>query len=186
MKVILILGWIIYSYLWISPTFKKQRLAILEARPNPLGFRGGIFWIAVLASVPMSANLGPGLFSTSNLYIEFTAIAIFGAGLSLAVISKRTLGKFWAPKPTIFRDHKIITSGPYAIVRHPIYLGQFIMAIGSGLISNNALSLLFFAICLFSYNLSRAREEERLLSEYLKDYKPYQLDTPMFFPLRKQ
>lgn len=49
--------------------------------------------------------------------------AVTLAGLLFAVWARAHLGRNWSRSVTIKQDHEMITSGPYAVVRHPIYTG---------------------------------------------------------------
>ncbi|MGC1817052.1 MAG: isoprenylcysteine carboxylmethyltransferase family protein [Casimicrobiaceae bacterium] len=56
-----------------------------------------------------------------------------GGGLLFAVWARLHLGKNWSGTVTIKKDHQLVTSGPYAIVRHPIYTGLLLAFLGSAL-----------------------------------------------------
>jgi protein-S-isoprenylcysteine O-methyltransferase Ste14 len=70
------------------------------------------------------------------------------------------------------RGHTVITTGPYALVRHPMYLGTFLVAAGSGL----ALGSWWAALVLtpiFPIFVRRTRIEDRMLHEELQGYAQY-------------
>jgi len=60
------------------------------------------------------------------------AAAITAAGLAFTVWARRHLGRNWSATVTIKQDHELIDSGPYALVRHPIYTGLLLAIAGSG------------------------------------------------------
>jgi protein-S-isoprenylcysteine O-methyltransferase Ste14 len=55
------------------------------------------------------------------------------AGLSFTVWARRHLATNWSADVTLKADHELITSGPYALVRHPIYTGLLVGFVGSAL-----------------------------------------------------
>ena len=57
--------------------------------------------------------------------------AVTACGLLFSVWARRYLGKNWSQAITIKEDHELITSGPYAQVRHPIYTGLLLAFVGS-------------------------------------------------------
>ncbi|EKM50778.1 uncharacterized protein PHACADRAFT_264260 [Phanerochaete carnosa HHB-10118-sp] len=59
---------------------------------------------------------------------------LLGAGAALRLLCYRTLGKFFTWRLAIRRDHELVTSGPYAFVRHPGYLGNIMIAAGAILV----------------------------------------------------
>jgi len=85
----------------------------------------------------------------------------------------------------LFAGHKLVTSGPFAIVRHPMYTGIFLAALGSLLIYSTWTTLLF---ALFAPMFSiRARREERALAiEFGEKWKEYCQRVPPFVPKLKR
>ncbi|EKM50766.1 uncharacterized protein PHACADRAFT_153017 [Phanerochaete carnosa HHB-10118-sp] len=59
---------------------------------------------------------------------------LLGAGGALRLLCYRTLGKFFTWRLAVRRDHELVTSGPYAFVRHPSYLGNVLISVGAILV----------------------------------------------------
>lgn len=77
----------------------------------------------------------------------------------------RTLGKEWSLTARVVEGHKLVTHGPYSIVRNPIYTGMLGMLLASGLAVSHWIGL-GLAIVVFAIGtLIRVRSEERLLRE---------------------
>jgi len=76
---------------------------------------------------------------------------------------------------------RLVTSGPYAIVRHPLYLGEIVALMGVALqyLSAWALLLLFLQ---FFFQLQRIRNEDRLLSQAFPEYRAYMAKTACLVP----
>lgn len=72
----------------------------------------------------------------------------------------------------IHEDQKVITTGPYALVRHPMYMGGIIMSIGIPLTLGSLISLIPVLFVLFIYAV-RIRKEEQMLLRDLKGYDEY-------------
>jgi len=95
------------------------------------------------------------------------------SGLGFSVWARSKLGRNWSQEVTIKDDHQLITDGPYALVRHPIYTGLIFGFIGSsialgeirGLISD----LLVFAVLLYKLKL----EDKWLMEQFGDPYKRY-------------
>ncbi|WP_149762256.1 methyltransferase [Mesorhizobium albiziae] len=88
-------------------------------------------------------------------------------GAALVPRSRAELGPAWSLVPRTNQSTGIVTTGPYRLVRHPIYLGLALLAIGEGLAfgSRPALSILLFGIVpTFAW---RARAERNCLAVHL-------------------
>jgi len=109
-----------------------------------------------------------------ELLIAVFAIALGVGSVVMVYRAVSTLGKQWAYAARIVEGHKLITGGPYRIVRHPIYAGMFGLLIASGLALGHWGRLLA-AIALFLIGtLIRTNAEERLLREtFGKEYDDY-------------
>lgn len=85
----------------------------------------------------------------------------------------------------LFADHQLVTSGPFAIVRHPMYTGIFLAALGSLLIYPTWTTLLF--VFFAPLTSVRARREERALAiEFGEQWREYCNRVPAFFPRLKR
>ena len=79
---------------------------------------------------------------------------------------------FTAATIAVTVDQKVVSTGPYAIVRHPMYSGALIMLFGTSLALGSWWGLLMFIPMIFTIAW-RARDEERFLVENLQGYKEY-------------
>lgn len=114
---------------------------------------------------------------------------LYFPGLLFLLWARLTLGKNYFVSTgfgaQLFKDHQLITNGPYAIVRHPMYVGLFLAAIGSLLIYFTWTTVYF--ACFAPLTGIRAQREEFALSqEFGEQWKEYCKRVPMFIPkLRK-
>lgn len=110
---------------------------------------------------------------------------VYFPGLAFVLWGRLTLGKMYFVSTgfgaQLFDNHRLITSGPYAIVRHPMYAGLIIAAVGSLLIYQTWTTTLFAFFAPFL--LLRARREEHVLSVELGEHwQRYCRHVPAFFP----
>lgn len=139
-----------------------------------------------LAALLMIMPTGPGwlgqrMFSGSwALYWSGVLITAFGLGFS--VWARRILGRNWSGTVTLKTDHELIQTGPYRLVRHPIYTGILLGFLGSAIARNEWRGLI--ALLLVSVALWRKlRMEERWLSELFGDrYAQYRESTWALIP----
>jgi protein-S-isoprenylcysteine O-methyltransferase Ste14 len=128
------------------------------------------------------------IFSNSPAGFMALLLALSGsllalAGASLVVISHAELGAAWSFAPIADQSTGIVTNGPYRLVRHPIYLGLAVLAVGEAL-AFGSWPALFIALSGIVPTLAwRARAEEKLLSRtFGESYKVYRQRTKMIVP----
>jgi protein-S-isoprenylcysteine O-methyltransferase Ste14 len=117
-------------------------------------------------------------------------IALAAAAVALALASDlwcmraiQVLGKQWTYEARVIKGHELITSGPYAVVRNPIYLGMFGLMVATGLVFTTWWALLAAIVVFLIGNQVRIRAEERLLREtFGSQFDDYASRVPAFFP----
>jgi len=98
--------------------------------------------------------------------------AITAGGLGFSIWARLFLGKNWSQAVTIKADHKLITSGPYALVRHPIYTGLLFGIAGTALALGRWRGVIA-VLLVFTVLLHKLRMEEKWLAEQFGE--PYKL-----------
>ncbi|MCX5748690.1 MAG: isoprenylcysteine carboxylmethyltransferase family protein [Candidatus Saganbacteria bacterium] len=76
----------------------------------------------------------------------------------------------------------VIRQGPFAYVRHPIYLGSILLYAGLSIITFSMASFFLTAVAAVWYNYAAAYEEKLLLNKYGKDYSEYMEQVPRWMP----
>jgi protein-S-isoprenylcysteine O-methyltransferase Ste14 len=116
------------------------------------------------------------------------ALAIAGAfvslaGAALAAWAKARLGRLFTAHLGVKENHTLVTDGPYAIVRHPIYLGISLFALGTAAVWNSLAFVVLtvgLAIC-FAVQL---RIEERIFAAHFGSaYEEYRHRVPALLPI---
>ena len=84
---------------------------------------------------------------------------------------------------TVHKDQSLAVSGPYAHVRHPLYLGSFLIGFGLVVAGGRWVFLpLFLGVFLWAYGRTVVEEERRLQLRFGEPYRRYQADVPAFLP----
>lgn len=107
--------------------------------------------------------------------------ALCAGGVGLAILARLYLGRNWGMPMSRKEEPELVTAGPYAVIRHPIYTGILIAILGSAI----GLSILWmFPLVLAApYFIYSARREERLMIEQFPDqYPAYMRRTRMLLP----
>jgi protein-S-isoprenylcysteine O-methyltransferase Ste14 len=113
-----------------------------------------------------------------------TGSAVGLVGICLATSGIRHLGKQWQMRAAINDDHELITSGPYQIVRHPIYASMLAMLVMSALLLGR-LPWWPMGIALFLVGIEiRIHAEERLLRDcFGPSFEAWKAKVPAYLPL---
>ena len=114
---------------------------------------------------------------------------LFFSGLGLILWGRLTLGKLYNASTSLgaslFIDHQLITTGPFAFVRHPMYFGILLTGMG-GILLYRTWTMVFFAANFLGLIVRAKREEEALAKEFDKQWQTYSSRVPAFLPgLRK-
>ncbi|KLU24581.1 isoprenylcysteine carboxyl methyltransferase [Caballeronia mineralivorans PML1(12)] len=113
---------------------------------------------------------------------QWLGLAVVVAGLSFSVWGRRHLGSNWSVSVTLKDGHELVRSGPYALVRHPIYSGCLLAIAGSALVCAEPRGVIGFAL-IFASLAYKVRVEERWLSEYFGDpYRTYRREVRALVP----
>jgi protein-S-isoprenylcysteine O-methyltransferase Ste14 len=113
------------------------------------------------------------------------ALAGFGlviAGLAFSAWARDLLGRNWSGRVIIQDSHQLITRGPYAYVRHPLYSGIVAAIAGTTLIVADTGAIIGFFFALAFFWLKASREERLLESEFGGAYTAYRAHTGGLFP----
>lgn len=137
--------------------------------------------VCVLLWRPIIASLPGGL---RWLFLAAGGLLYF-AGLWFIIWGRIALGKYHNVSSSmgvqLFEGHKLITSGPFAIVRNPMYFGFLVMITG-GLLLYRTWTVVLIALC-WPVFLKRARVEEQVLEQAFGDeYLDYKRRVPWMFP----
>ncbi|HLW44369.1 MAG TPA: isoprenylcysteine carboxylmethyltransferase family protein [Candidatus Acidoferrales bacterium] len=109
-------------------------------------------------------------------------LAVQAAFFLLAIWARRRLGRNWSGAVTITEEHQLVRSGPYRLIRHPIYTAMFGMFIGTMLVSGEIHALLAVALLIFAYWRKIPLEEQMLREHFGDAFESYRRKTWALLP----
>ncbi len=179
--------WGVWYVTWWIAAFWADRAAV---RPRGAGIVDRLvtgvgvlilFWFPVLRSGPLGA-LAP--LWTAEPYANWALVAGIAASFAFCWWARIHMGRLWSGLVTAKPDHYIVDTGPFRLVRHPIYSGAISAAFCLALIKATPAALVGALMILIGFWMT-ARKEERFLREQLgtEAYDAYSRETPMFFSL---
>ena len=139
------------------------------------------FSIAYFGWIPLPWTVS----SSTRLWMLAIGSILYFPGMSFALWARIELGKNYFISTgfgaQLFKDHQLVTTGPFAIVRHPMYAGLIVATIGALLIYFTWTTLYF--ACFAPLTMVRAKREETALSEeFGEGWREYCKHVPAFFP----
>jgi len=171
------IGWAAFWIYWLVAAISTKRSHVAWSRE--LRIRAVVFVGAVLL-VRLGAFKHDGL--NSNPWRAGLGLFLFALGLGFAIWARLNIGRNWGTPMSKKEEPELVTSGPYRLVRHPIYSGILVAGTGTAV----ALSWVgLIAVALAGvYFVYSATVEERYLTEQFPDtYPMYKRSTKMLVPL---
>jgi protein-S-isoprenylcysteine O-methyltransferase Ste14 len=168
------IAWIIFWVGWLAAAFTAKGSV---SRGRGFGPRG----IAAVAVVVLIRGFSGTSLAVHSWPLMIVGTVLFVAGLALAIRARVIIGRNWGMPTSERAEPELVTAGPYAVVRHPIYSGILLALVGTAL----AISLIGLAIALVvgAYFVWAARIEERnLTATFPSTYPAYMARTKMLIP----
>ena len=167
----------------------QPAMSVEEAKQKKSTDRNSIFAILlgamlgqVVAIVEWAYFLGEP-HGIRNPIVAGIGLAMMASGIGFRVWSIRTLGKFFTATVQIKDEHRVVSSGPYRLVRHPSYLGALVAIVGSGVFLETPIGALVSAVgMLIAYKIRIEVEEVALTSALGDAYRNYQQHTCRLIP----
>jgi protein-S-isoprenylcysteine O-methyltransferase Ste14 len=177
------LPWIIFVTYWIISAFKTNRTARKEA----FAARYGIMFLEIVGFVLVFRDdagigvLGQKVFARSYA-TGIAGVVLTWAGIALAIWARVHLGQYWSGRITIKEDHKLIRTGPYARLRHPIYSGLDLAVIGSALAIDCWRCVVGVCVIIIGFWIKAKREEAMLEKQFGADFEEHRRRTGFLIP----
>ena len=173
--IILIVGWAV----WMLP-FLLIRRRSATAHTLDRRARWGIVLQVIALSLLWQNRFWDGSFGYFRVATSFCLFVLAGV---LSWTGVRALGRHWRIDAGLNRDHELVRSGPYRVVRHPIYASMLCVLLGTGVMLTPSW-LLRASLVLFLIGTEiRIRIEDALLaSTFGEEFDDYRRTTPAYIP----
>lgn len=139
-------------------------------------YLGYLLWIPLPLAISSSAEA----------ILRMIGLAFFIVGWVLVLWARWTLGALYGVSTSFAAPlqarHRLIQHGPYVFIRHPMYLGYWLLLVGVTLIYRTWTPLLFLLMCLASFSRRAEREEKVLAEKFADEWRAYVARVPKFVP----
>ena len=136
----------------------------------------------ILLIVPILNNYGIGRIK-SNIMFNIFGLFVMLVGISIRIISAKTLGMFYTRTLRKSENQRIIKEGIYKFIRHPGYLGDLLIFLGSCIAVSNIISTILITVLMLSSYIYRIMVEEKMLIDVFgESYKNYTKETKRLIP----
>ncbi len=114
--------------------------------------------------------------------VRWLGVLLYTAGGIVRLAPVFVLGRRFSGLVAIQHEHRLVTGGLYGVIRHPSYLGLFVLVLGWGLVFRSGVGVVI-AVLSLGVLLARIQAEERLLSEtFGAEYDAYRARTWRLVP----
>jgi protein-S-isoprenylcysteine O-methyltransferase Ste14 len=175
--IIIGIGWIVFWVGWLIAAFTAK-----SSQGGWGGLGGGLrVGLVIVIFYLVRISIGSGHRAIAGPLLGGIGLVVWAAGLALAVWARLYIGRNWGMPMTKRNDPDLVTTGPYRLIRHPIYTGVILGVIGTAL-ATSLYGLIAAAVMLAYFGYS-AHSEERFLAERFPDtFPPYKARTKMLIP----
>ena len=186
MNAIQICGWLwtIWLVIWLAWAFQSKKTSQRESFLSRSSY-GLIVWSALIllfyrGPLPGWLNLQPIAYQA---WLGWLAIALTGLGFASTIWARAYLGSNWSGNVTIKVGHELVRTGPYRFVRHPIYTGIVIAALGTALAYDKWRCVIALPVLWLAFTIKRLKEERFMRQTFGPQYDDYARATGAIFPL---
>lgn len=176
-------AWVVAGvFVWGSALFTNRIKRRDAPRGRLLDFT--LLWGGYFVMFSQAPFFGPLLrhFLPVREPLQIAGVALAWVGSPLIIWARACLGRYWSGVVALKQDHKLIQSGPYRLVRHPLYTGILVAAAGWCLVAPTWCSLVG-ALSLTACFVRRAHREDALLAtEFGAEFEAYREKTGRLVP----
>lgn len=144
---------------------------------------GAYIRLAAAAGIVLVLHFHPAYasFADPGPILAVIGVLLAAAGIALCVWARRHLGRNWGMPMSNIQGAELITSGPYRLIRHPIYGGILLALFGTTLATSWSL-LIVLAVVSVYFTYGALGEERRMIKLFPKDYPAYKTKSKMLVP----
>ncbi len=186
-RLLLTFPWIVFVVYWLVSAIKTRATREKESFVS----RYAVLFIEVVGFVLIfSHRAGIGFLGDRvvprNLLGPIVGTVLTWMGIGLAIWARYHLAEYWSARVTIKEGHQLIRTGPYSRLRHPIYSGLVLAALGAALVIDRWRCVFGFCLVVIGYCFKAKTEETMLTQQFGDAFREHQKHTGFLIPRFRQ
>ena len=176
-------AWIAGLAFWALASIASKRTMRAQSPASEMG-QGALAGAGFVLLFNRQIALGPldWRLAPNFAALDYAGLALTILGLSFMAWSRIVLGRNWSATVTIKEDHELVSSGPYAIVRHPLYAGVLLAMLGTAIYFGQIRGFIAFLLTFAGWWLKSRTEEAFLVEQFGTRYLQYQKQVKALIP----
>ena len=175
--------WILWLAYWVVAARATHETQRREGFASRLSHYGPLIAGGLCLGIPniLGAELERPFHGATLIWL-LLASALVVLGLGFSAVARNWLGRNWSAEVTVKQGHELVRSGPYALVRHPIYTGMLLALAGTALMVGKWRALIGLVLMVAAL-LRKVTVEERFMTEQFGEaYARYRAEVPALIP----
>ena len=175
--------WIVFVAYWAAGALKTRRTVSQESFAS----RYGVLFLEILGfTLLFSDRAEIGVLGHRVVHrtyaLSVAGVVLTWIGIAIALWARRHLGQYWSARITLKEDHQLIRTGPYAHLRHPIYSGIDLAAVGGALAIDQWRCVAGVGLIVLGYWIKARREESMLAAQFGEAFAEHCRHTGFLIP----
>ena len=175
--------WLLWLAVWTVSAFRTKPVVRAESFASRLSHIVPL----CLGVALLTSSRSAGSFLATRLYTQtewtfWSGAALVALGLAFAVWARVHLAGNWSGTVTLKQDHSLTRSGPYHLVRHPIYTGILLAILGNAIAVAEWRGIVALALIAVAFCRKIVTEEGFLTAQFGEAYARYRAEVPALIP----
>jgi protein-S-isoprenylcysteine O-methyltransferase Ste14 len=186
-RILVTFPWVVFVVYWLVSAIKTRATREKESFVS----RYAVLLIEIVGfALIFSHRAGIGFLANRvvprNLVGPVVGAVLTWVGIGLAIWARYHLAEYWSARVTIKEGHQLIRTGPYARLRHPIYSGLVLAALGSAVVIDRWRCVFGVCLVVIGYCFKAKTEETMLTRQFGDAFREHQEYTGFLFPRLRQ
>ncbi len=175
--------WVAAALVWVVSAFAAKPA---ERRQSPASRLTHVLLLVLAFVLLFDGRLNIGFlnrrFAPYSDLVQYSGMLLTFSGVAFAIWARFSIGTNWSASVTVKHNHLLIRSGPYAIVRHPIYSGFLLAFLGTALATAEYRGLFGLALAVYAWRMKSLIEERFMSQQFGTAYSQYERDVKALIP----